>query len=411
VHVPASANPYWVEVHTINRQPLYGSERRIRGFADEASARRGMKKITRDTVANDASLAVYVTKTTKAPPSGSSTYGNPATPAATDETPKRGRGRPKGSRNKPTAGKPGPKAQKRMPRYGFNTSRFQICVDGTNPIAQVWRCITNEAKRRGRAARGGNNQTGDLPHLVNQYAVTILDERGLYVAIDDNGQPVIYPSIYDAERDALYFYEIAPDPKPALGEVHYRAGDYEVRFMPKGEEQVSAPYIIFNRKAREPMMERGERNRIHAHNRLDHAIDACNELAAAGPASSRIARIIVDAFKDDPDVEEQVRENRLREQQAARDAENDAWLERERERLAAKPKREFISEEEARRREPDHPHFQIGKRKMLKDTKDLIEASKAKYQRGANDQRGAPPEKKPDPRAGRRWDIAQEGGI
>lgn len=304
---------YWVEARTYRNAPVVGTEIKVRGCSTLEEAIRWMKRLTKAALVADPSLKRYLAAKL---PNGSTRPAASGLQECESEI-KRGRGRPPGSKNRPTANKPGPRPKPKSNRVVFSSIRFEIEPNCVNPIAQVWRCTANFAKARGRAAGKGAVRTGDLPHLIGSYLVTILDDQGLSVALDEDNHPYVYPDWMAAQRDAEHFYAITEGNKlPRDGQVQYVSGPIEVRFMPEGS--IARPYYLFNTTAAKYVME--ERREENSFARLDTAMKAADDMARKmiDPPSVRLVKALAETTVERE--EREAREDRWFREQEARDA-------------------------------------------------------------------------------------------
>jgi hypothetical protein len=357
VHVPTNAGyPYWVAVCTRNRAVLYGSQadRLRRGYPTLDDATAGLAKHTKTAIKADPGLKAIV----KAFKLLEASRAKAAT-----EPPKR-RGRQPGTKiaPKPVKVKPGP-VPKPAPagpqRIEFVSTRFDLDPYRSNPVAQVWACTSNTAKQRNRPAKGGSTRI-DMPHTEATYAVTIFDEQGLSVVLDEDGHPVVYEGVHDAVRDAEHYYAIdeREDKLPRDGDVQYRYNNVEVH-LKRGREK--RPYFLFAVPTLTYICEDTPRALHLQYARLDGAAAAARLRSDyySVPASTRIVAALFAADQEQYDpalVEErEIAEAAARREQAKRDAENDAWYAEETARLAMLPPPRFphgwkpIPAEEGRR--------------------------------------------------------------
>ena len=349
---------FWIHARTYNKRPVAGGPKRVRGFNEYDKAVRFMRRATKDAIAADPAVRKWLVSYEGVEANNAAGIQN------LDPVPPRKRGRPVGSKNAPKPQKPGPKPKppepkKRGPKpkpqppapiehppvsLTALVDRFRIEPELSNPIAQVWRCVSNTAPARGRRARTGNNQTGDLPHLMGSYLITHYD-RGVYsAASDEDGVAYIYPTWIDAEREAKFFYEQAPEPKlPMEGITHYRVDHVEVHLTPAIHD--GRPYSLFDTRVCAYVRDgRGYKS----YTRLDSAKEAANEYADLAPFSVRLARALVETPEEKANRE---RREELEAIEAARaQEERDRLYEEEMADLARRranaPERRFLTPEE-----------------------------------------------------------------
>jgi hypothetical protein len=349
VHVPTNAGyPYWVAVCTRNRAVLYGSQadRLRRGYPTLDDATAGLAKHTKTAIKADPGLKAIV-KAFKLLEASHAVVGT--TGAAATDAPPRKRGRQPGTKITPKVVrvKPGPKPKAgAVKRVEFVSTRFMLDPYRSNPVAQVWACTSNTAKQRNRPAKGSTTRTGDMPHTEATYAVTIFDDKGLRLTLDDDGHPVVYESVHDAVRDAEHYYAIdeRPDKLPRDGDVHYQYETVQVHLVKKADAR---PYYLFATSVNAYVPDEHTKDGCLQYTRLDGAAAAARLKAAffAVPGSTRIVTALFAADQEqfDPALveEREIAEAKLRREQAARDAENDAWYAEETARLAALPPPRF----------------------------------------------------------------------
>jgi hypothetical protein len=354
---------YWIHARTYNKRPVAGGPKRVRGFNEYEKAVRFMRRATKDAITSDPTIRKWLVSYDGVEANNAAGIQNldPVTP--------RKRGRPPGSKNAPKPQKPGPKPKppepkKRGPKPKIKpvaqpeaapvehppvaltalVDRFRIEQELSNPIAQVWRCVSNTASMRGRAARTGNNQTGDLPHLMGSYLITHYD-RGVYsAASDEDGVAYVYPTWIEAEREAKFYYEQAPEPKlPMEGITYYRVDHVEVHLTPAIHD--GRPYSLFDTRVCAYVRDgRGYKS----YTRLDSAKEAADEYADLAPFSVRLARALVETPEERANRE---RREELEAIEAARaQAERDRLYEEEMADLARRranaPERRFLTPEE-----------------------------------------------------------------
>lgn len=352
---------YWIHARTYNKRPVAGGPKRVRGFNEYEKAVRFMRRATKDAIAADPAVRKWLVSYEGVEANNAAGIQNlePVAP--------RKRGRPVGSKNAPKPQKPGPKPKppepkKRGPKpkpkpeeapppperppvpLAALADRFRIEPDLSNPIAQVWRCVSNTASMRGRRARSGNNQKGDLPHLMGSYLITHYD-RGVYVAAcDEEGMPYVYPTWIDAEREAEFYYEQAPAPKlPKEGVAHYRVEHVEVHLTPAVHD--GRPYSLFDTKVNAYVR---DGQGFKTFTRLDNAKVAADAYANLEPFSVRLARALIETPQE---KEHRERREELEAIEAARiQEERDRLYEEEMADLARRranaPERRFLTPEE-----------------------------------------------------------------
>lgn len=338
-HVVAADHgmPFWVEARTYRNAPVFGSDKRLRGFDTIERATRFMKRMTRDALAADPSLKRYLTSLDGSTPpvsdarsgEASGTHGGAAKEA-------RPRGRPPGAKNKvkpKVDGRRKKETSDKEPKP-FVSTRFVPVPQGLNAKAQVWVCNQNRTTTR-----------DEVPHSFGDHAVSILVEDSLVFASDDDAQPLIYPSFETAERDARHFYDTAPEAHafPLSGTLVFRADPFEVHRTSNRTD----PFVLFDTQLDSYVLGSGSDTPL-GHARLDAAIASARNCAEERRNSPPSVKLVAALMESDAERAERImKDDMALEQQRIADLRKDEQFEED-ERMFAEmrakaPKRRVLT--------------------------------------------------------------------